>query len=172
MYKRQHRKRWGPNSRTHFMNLGATTIYRIASLLLRFFRQIPRSTFWTHVGSNMQTTSDYTGELTEGEILTTPFFGFLGKFTNCSIILRFYDFFPPRHNTSKTISRNAGQRQTKRNTRQSRRVSRARRMATPQGTASTRVTSSVIARPAWLVAQSAVQLKTSFCPVDGVNSPT
>ena len=32
----RHRKRWGQNSRTHCMGLGATTIFRSASLLLRF----------------------------------------------------------------------------------------------------------------------------------------
>ena len=88
-----HRKRWGQKSRTHCMGLGATTIFRIASLLLRFFRQIPWSTSWTHVRSNMPTTSDYSGGLTGGATFTTPFFGFLGKFANCSIILRFCDFF-------------------------------------------------------------------------------
>ena len=89
----RHRKKWRQNSRTHCMGLGATTIFRNASLLLRFFRQIPWSTSSTHVRSNMLTTSDNTGGLTGGAIFTTPFFGFLGKFINCSIILRLGDLF-------------------------------------------------------------------------------
>ena len=123
-------------------------------------------------GPNMPTTSDCTGGLTGGGIFTTPFVKFLGKFTNCRGILPLCSFFPPRRNTPKIISRNAGQRKTKRHMRQSRRVSRARPMAAPQGTGSTRVTSRVIPGPAWLVAESAVLHESSFRPVDRVNSPT
>ena len=101
-----------------------------------------------------------------GDILLHLFFGFLGEFEIAALYYGFAFFSPPRHHTSETMWRDAGQRQTKRNIRQLRRVSRARRMATPEGTGSTRVTSRVIPRPAWLVEESAVLRESSFRPVD------
>ena len=75
----RHRKRWGQNSRTHCMGLGATTIFRNASLLLRFFRQIPWSTSWTHVRRICRQHQTILAGSLGGDILRHLFSGFWGN---------------------------------------------------------------------------------------------
>ena len=167
----RHRKRWGQSSRSHCMGLG-TTIFRIASILLRFFRQIPWSTSWTHVRSKYADNIRLYWRAHWGGDIYYTFCQVSREIHELPRYITVVQFFPPRRNTPKIISRNAGQRKTKRHMRQSRRVSRARPMAAPQGTGSTRVTSRVIPRPAWLVEESAVRHESSLRPGDRVNSPT
>ena len=89
----RHRKRWGQNSRTHCMGLGATTIFRNASLLLRFFRQIPWSTSWTHVRRICRQHQTILAGSLGGRCFTTPFLGFLGKFIIAALYYGFAIFF-------------------------------------------------------------------------------
>ena len=89
----RHRKRWGQNSRTHCMGLGATTIFRNASLLLRFFRQIPWSTSWTHVRRICQQHQTILAGSLGGAMFYYTFSRVSGEIHSCSIILRFCDFF-------------------------------------------------------------------------------
>ena len=91
--ERQHRKRWGQNSRTHCMGLRATTIFRNASLLLRFFRQIPWSKSWTHVRRICRQHQTILAGSLGGAMFYYTFSRVSGEIHSCSIILRFCDFF-------------------------------------------------------------------------------
>ena len=90
----RHRKKWRQNSRTHCMGLGATTTFRSASLLLRFFRQIPWSTSWTHVRRICRQHQTILAGSLGGRYFTTPFFGFLGKFKIAALYYGFAISFP------------------------------------------------------------------------------
>ena len=89
----RHRKRWGQNSRTHCMGLGATTIFRSASLLLRFVGKY-HGVRLGHVRRICRQHQTILAGSLGGRYFTTPFFRVSGGIRNCSIILRFCVFFP------------------------------------------------------------------------------